>query len=307
MDKIIGTITIIAAILVSSIASRYVFKRIRRNAAKSASSLNHDNIIRQPRMYLYVGVGFIVFCLLVIFVAAFAPALGWSEPGYVIERMLLSAMFLLLSIPAVYIVVQQVNWQIKVDESSFSYTNIWRKTATYEFSGIAFRDTPSAIDVIDKNAKMIVRISLLLENISCLRDSFRKWEKANKIKKQRPTRNLTYRYGTYARNFGITFLVIGLFACVLAMNDFFSAEENIISLIIPYVLIGITFPVGIICLLLYRVWKIEIINDKFIFRNFLRITRTYELSEISEKNNAKTTEYFHGKKRIVRVWDYIIG
>ena len=307
MDKVIGTITIIAAILVSSIASRYVFKRIRSNAAKSASSLNHDNIIRQPRMYLYVGVGFIVFCLLVIFVAAFAPALGWSEPGYVSERMLCVAMFLLLSIPAVYIVVQQVNWRIEVGEDSFSYTNIWRKTSTYEFSGIAFRDTPSAIDVIDKNAKMIVRISLLLENVSCLRDAFRKWEKANKVKKQRPTRNLTFRYGTYARNFGIAFLVIGLFFIALTALFDSSVEEDIISLNIIYVLIGITFPVGIMSLLLYKVWKIEIINDKFIFRNFLGITRTYELSEITEKNNAKTTEYFHGKKRIVRVWDYIIG
>jgi len=307
MDKVIGTITIIAAILVSSIASRYVFKRIRSNAAKSASSLNHDNIIRQPRMYLYVGVGFIVFCLLVIFVAAFAPALGWSEPGYVSERMLCVAMFLLLSIPAVYIVVQQVNWRIEVGEDSFSYTNIWRKTSTYEFSGIAFRDTPSAIDVIDKNAKMIVRISLLLENVSCLRDAFRKWEKANKVKKQRPTRNLTFRYGTYARNFGIAFLVIGLFFIALTALFDSSVEEDIISLNIIYVLIGITFPVGIMSLLLYKVWKIEIINDKFIFRNFLGITRIYELSEISEKNNAKTTEYFHGKKRIVRVWDYIIG
>ena len=307
MDKVIGTITIIAAILVSSIASRYVFKRIRSNAAKSASSLNHDNIIRQPRMYLYVGVGFIVFCLLVIFVAAFAPALGWSEPGYVSERMLCVAMFLLLSIPAVYIVVQQVNWRIEVGEDSFSYTNIWRKTSTYEFSGIAFRDTPSAIDVIDKNAKMIVRISLLLENVSCLRDAFRKWEKANKVKKQRPTRNLTFRYGTYARNFGIAFLVIGLFFIALTALFDSSVEEDIISLNIIYVLIGITFPVGIMSLLLYKVWKIEIINDKFIFRNFLGITRTYELSEITEKNNAKTTEYFHGKKRIVRVWDYIVG
>ena len=304
MDKIIGTITIIAAILVSSIASRYVFKRIRSNAAKSASSLNHDNIIRQPRMYLYVGVGFIVFCLLFIFVAVFSPALGWSESGYVSERMFCVAMFLLLSIPAVYIVVQQVNWRIEVGEDYFSYTNIWRKTATYNFSEISLIDVPSALDVVDRNIKMIVRISLLLENVSCLTDAFRKWEKANKIKKQRPSRNLTYKYGTNIRNSGVAFLVIGLFMCVWAMYGIMY-DPDIVP--VAYILTSVVIPVGIICLLLHKVWKIEIINDKFIFRNFLGITRVYELSEISVKTNTKTTEYFHGKKRIARVWDYIIG
>ena len=300
MDKVIGTITIIAAILVSSIASRYVFNRIRSNAAKSASSISHDNIIRQPRMYLYAGIGCCIGSIVLALLALLAP----SEDPFSV-RVVISIVFLGVGMLCALIILFQLNWRIEVGEDFFSYTNIWRKTATYEFCQISLRDTPSALDVIDKENKRILRISLLQGNISCLTVAYRKWEKTNKIKKQRPIKNLTYRYGTYARNFGIAFMTIGCIVCVLATLSTLSGEFAVP--IIFFTLLGITLPAGIICLLLYKVWKIEIINDKFIFRNFLGITRTYELSEISEKNNAKTTEYFHGKKRIVRVWDYIVG
>lgn len=125
----------IIAIIGIIIISQVLIKLVLVIKKKTESSTINPNIIRQPKSYLYVGNGGTIFFFAAAMFALFAPdkMVVQNEKSH---RILVMIVMLCICIPYVFIILFQVNWKIEIGEDSFTYSNLFGKKRTYQFSEI---------------------------------------------------------------------------------------------------------------------------------------------------------------------------
>lgn len=177
MDRrlIIGIILIVVA-LITSIGGRWLIKKANAKPIK----ITNSNTIRQPKFYLYVGIGGIIFFLALGFFFLFAPDRMIVDFEF---GMRLFAFFLLLAIciPYSIIIFLQINWKIEIGKDEFSFTNTFRKKRTYKFDDVELK-LLSRSTRFYHNDKYIVGISYLQENWDALENAIVAYQRTEKRK-----------------------------------------------------------------------------------------------------------------------------
>lgn len=95
-------------------------------------------MIRQPIIYLYVGIIAGVDWLFIALLYLFGPASIFDFTEY-IQRIAASCPFLCLDIAMWFFVSFQLNWKIEIKKDEFTFTNTFKKEKTYKFDEIEER------------------------------------------------------------------------------------------------------------------------------------------------------------------------
>ncbi len=137
---------------------------MKKNKAKTSIL---ENIIKQPKEYLYAGIFVLSICVVVSAFFALLPSSAIA--GYVDEysRLQLFVVPMLLFFLGIYITVLQLNWKIEIKEGEFEFTNTFGRKRTYRFDEIEVRQL-SKCTRFYKNKRHIVGISMLQDNYYAL-------------------------------------------------------------------------------------------------------------------------------------------
>ena len=123
-------------------------------------------MIRQPIIYLYVGIIAGVDLLFIALLYLFGPASIFDFTEY-IQRIAASCPFLCLDIAMWFFVSFQLNWKIEIKKDGFTFTNTFKKEKTYKFDEIEERQLRACYRYYH-NGKHIVCISMLLDDFYML-------------------------------------------------------------------------------------------------------------------------------------------
>lgn len=180
MDKYERYITLGAVIIVVTLINALLRKALAKNKAKTAS-LNKantetaNNIIRQPKEYLYAGIIIISSCIFSILFIAFMPEYMIVNYAKGMKLVMISvAMTIMLS--GLYFIILQVIWRIEIKENEFEFTNTFGRKRTYKFDEVEVRHL-SRCTRFYKNKKHIVGISMLQENYDALEKAIFRYRK----------------------------------------------------------------------------------------------------------------------------------
>ena len=151
-----------------------IFKLIRK---KQRDSVNKTNEIKQPSLYLYIGIIGIIFFDLILPILCFLeidPSMTWDES--LIFCVILSILFNLLFI---YLILLSVNWKIIVNDSNCEYFNIFKKRKIFSFSEYSIHTYPSSVRIIklikNKKKKCFLNISNYCSNYDILSIKYREF------------------------------------------------------------------------------------------------------------------------------------
>lgn len=169
-------IAIIGIIIITQVLIRLVLVK----KEKTESSTINPNIIRQPKSYLYVGIGGTIFFFVAAMFALFAPD-KMVVQNVKSHRILVMIVMLCICIPYVFIILFQVNWKIEIGENSFTYSNLFGKKRTYKFTEIKVKRL-SRCTRFYNNEKHIVGISYLQANWDALEKAIQKYKAELRIK-----------------------------------------------------------------------------------------------------------------------------
>ena len=126
-------------------------------------------MIRQPIIYLYVGIIAGVDLLFIALLYLFGPASIFDFTEY-IQRIAASCPFLCLDIAMWFFVSFQLNWKIEIKKDGFTFTNTFKKEKTYKFDEIEERQLRACYRYYH-NGKHIVCISMLLDDFYMLSEA----------------------------------------------------------------------------------------------------------------------------------------
>lgn len=144
------------------ILSKYVLNKRKENKK------GPQNIVIQPRIFLYVGIGGIL-----IFFPISLIFLFFSENilvDYVVgDNVLYFIFFLIFCIPYFFFILQ-LNWKIEVLENTFVYRNIFRIKKTYNYSEIGIRFYYNGL-ILHYKKKRVVKISYHCENFDAIQSA----------------------------------------------------------------------------------------------------------------------------------------
>ena len=160
-----GRIIIFSIIAVILIASKWVFKYFQ---SKKAAKINEDdsvsNIIKQPKLYLGVGiVGVVVFTA-----GGILAFLTDPEPYYISVFPMV-----LLSIAIIFVAAL---WKIEIKDDEFTFRNMWGIKRTYKYNEVTVRQLERSTRFY-RRGKHIVGISYLQDNWDGLQKAIKKYQK----------------------------------------------------------------------------------------------------------------------------------
>lgn len=164
---------ILIAVLLVTLPLLVLFRRwlIKRVNSKPDKIINL-NIIRQPKFYLYVGIGGIIIFLALglFFILAPESMIADYESGM---RLPVFFTFLILCFPYIIIILFEINWKIELGKNEFSFTNMWNRKRIYKYDEVEIRQLSRSTRFYH-NSKHIVTISYLQGNWDALEKAMNK-------------------------------------------------------------------------------------------------------------------------------------
>lgn len=134
----------------------------KKMSNKGPESICESNIIRQPKMFLYVGVpGLIVFFALAFFVL-FAPSSMIADYDDDM-RAPYAVLFFIFCLPYLILLLFRFVWRIEAKEESFIFRNVFGKKKEYKYDDINIKSTLQGTKIYI-NDKRILSISYYHEN-----------------------------------------------------------------------------------------------------------------------------------------------
>jgi hypothetical protein len=156
-------------LLVVICAVPFVMRILYKKAKNKQDPIKDDNIIRQPKQYLYVGIASTILWFCAVLFILFCPErmIADYEDGI---RLWLAIPFAGMTLPGIFIILISVNWKIEVGETEFTFTNTFGRKRTYQYSDVEVRNLKACTRFYHKG-KHIVGISFLQENFDALEDA----------------------------------------------------------------------------------------------------------------------------------------
>ena len=113
----------------------------------------------------------------------------------------------------------------------------------------------------------------------------------------------------YSKNFGITFIVIGLFSIAVSIFIFRFSEstgDTILGYIFMLIMGFTPFIIGVLFLLLYKNFSVKASPNDLIFTNVFNREKIYKLEELSLRSTPNGFKVFDKNKRIfyINYWFY---
>ncbi|MCR3907129.1 MAG: hypothetical protein NUK62_08915 [Tenericutes bacterium] len=144
-------------------------------------------------------------------------------------------------------------------------------------------------------------------NTMSLYETINKYFSQNKIENKYDNQIVSGNF--YSKNFGITFIIIGLFSIALSIIIFLFSESTgeIIFGYIFMVIMGFTpFIIGVLFLLLYRNFSIKGSLKDLIYTNIFKREKIYRLEELSLRSTPNGFKVYVKNKRIfyINYWFY---
>lgn len=182
MEKYITVIVVVAVVIAIQIITRLIGGKRK----KTDKVIKGSKIIRQPKYYLYVGIGGIILFSAGALFSLLAPEsmIADYEPGI---RLPVALVFFAICIPYVLIIMLQANWKIEVGEKEFTFRNAFGKKRTYQYEDVNVKLLSRCVRFYRKNNpkdRHIVGISPLQENWDCLEKTIMAYKKAENAKKK---------------------------------------------------------------------------------------------------------------------------
>ena len=127
------------------------------------------NVIRKPKIYLYVGVPSIALHAFILFKII---CLGLNEPGW----FMLTPLFLSLLIQFTYLTLLRLNWKVQINDNNIIVRNCFRMSKEYNINKLeqGAKTKPDIFFYLYFEGKRIARISVYDENWLAF-PSFLKW------------------------------------------------------------------------------------------------------------------------------------
>lgn len=156
---IFGAISVVLVIIL-------FFSRYWLNKREITKTEGINSVIRQPKAYLYVGIGgIIIFVALgLFFLLAPESMIANYEDGV---RLPVFFMFIGICCPYSLIILLQINWKIEIGEHEFTFKNMFGKKRIYQFEEVEVK-LLSRCTRFYKDGKHIVGISYLQPNWDAL-------------------------------------------------------------------------------------------------------------------------------------------
>lgn len=156
----------------------FLFKLIRK---KQQEKKTLNNEIRQPLMYLYIGLFGLIFFDLIIPIFCFLEvdqSMTWYES--LIFCIITSVPFNILYI---YLMLLSLNWKVIVYDTYVEYFNIFKKKSIFQFSDYLIKISPASIRIVkqittNKNKrknKCFVNISNYCSNYNVLNQKYKEY------------------------------------------------------------------------------------------------------------------------------------
>ena len=123
--------------------------------------------IRQPKVYLYVGLAGTAVMLLIVTLAIFVPSISINTKE---ERLSYSILFMAIEVVCGLINIYSINWKVVVDSDCFYFTNMFGKQRRFGYDEVVVKDTGPACKVY-KDRKYVLGISRLQDNCDALEDA----------------------------------------------------------------------------------------------------------------------------------------
>jgi hypothetical protein len=135
--------------------------------------------IKQPSVYKTAMIWLIIiFPALTVLVPLFAEFNG-QKITYIEALLIMSVVFVPLTIACAFLLVFTINWKIEIKPIAFTYTNMFKKSKTYNYAEIEMKILKSCVKIYKKDGKRIVGISFLQDNWQVLISTIKTYKKSN--------------------------------------------------------------------------------------------------------------------------------
>jgi hypothetical protein len=144
-------------------------------------------------------------------------------------------------------------------------------------------------------------------NTMNLYETINKYFSQNKIKNKYENQIVSGNF--YSKNFGITFIVIGLFSIALSIVILLFSEstgEIIFGYIFMLIMAFAPFIIGVLFMLLYKNFSVKGSINDLIYTNIFNREKTYKLEELSLRSTPNGFKVYDKNKRIfyINYWLY---
>jgi len=253
---------------------------------------NDSKIIVYPRTYinimLFCSLGFFALYIFLLMLALFFPNKIQDFDNNTIWQM--SIIFALIIISTIIFTIYLAKFKIIVNDDNFIYINFFRKTKTYLYKDVYTKLIGRSYQCFS-NDKLIVKISLLLDNADLLHKNIKNYQKEHKIVSKSPKTGVIKRTKLWIL-FSICYFVLSIIFNVLSS---FYASWWAWSILchIP----------NIIYIIYNIVWKVTFEKDTLTKHSLFAFKKQYKLSELdyTESKNSILYKIYNQKKLIAVV------
>lgn len=259
---------------------------------------NHadETVIRQPYMYYQSGLLIVGLYLFAAFMILILPI---ENPFS--EKIIAAIVICTLGLSGFIFIFMYVYWRIKIEKDVFVYTNFFNQTKTYRYEDCRYYSQSANILIYYQN-KIIIKIPYLTSN-ELLRKKLKMVDAKESLEnKQHP---IPLRYNAMAAIFGYLLLFLGFFIAMSMVYTFFYEQQGQIGDFALFVvgvcvlLFGFSaFMTGLMMLLLYYFFRININQEDIQFRNFIGKKRTFSIKDMDYKPTNHGYILYHKGKRI---------
>lgn len=272
-----------------------ILLKIMMNQKKQQNHAD-ETVIRQPHMYYQSGLLIVGLYLFVAFMILILPI---ENPFS--EKIIATIVICILGLSGFIFIFMYVYWRIQIEKDVFVYTNFLNQTKTYRYEECRYY-TQSAHTLIYYQNKIIIKIPYLTSD-ELLRKKLKMVDtKQSLADTDHP---IQLRYNGFTLTMGYVFLVCGLFIASTMTYAFIFEQKGQIGDIALFVvgvcvlLFGFTaFMTGLMMLLLYYFFRININQEDIQFRNFIGKKRTFSIKDMDYKPTNHGYILYHKGKRI---------
>lgn len=203
----------------------------------------------------------------------------------------ISFIFALIIVPIIIFTIYLTKFKIIVNDDGFVYINLFRKTKSYLYQDVSSRLIGSSYHCF-YNGKLLVKISLLLDNADLLHKSIKKYQKEHKI------RFKLSKTGVIKR----TKLWIFISICYLILSVFFNIAFYFQT---PQWAWSLLCHIPNIIYVAYNLtWKLTFEKDVLIKNSLFTYKKHYKLSELNydESKNSIIYKIYNQNKLIAVVF-----
>jgi len=261
------------------------------------NSIDNEDVIYLPYKLKSIGIGFILTgSLMVLLLSIFMS--DSTDKLYAIL-----AFFGYIIFGTIFILID-FRYKVFIHKSKLTKRTFF-SSRDIPYDSICYRVDGNNIIIEYKDKKFYINFGY--PNTMNLYETINKYFSQNKIENKYENQIVSGNF--YSKNFGITFIIIGLFSIALSIVILLLSESTgeVIFGYIFMLLIGIfPFIIGVLFLLLYKNFSVKVSPNDLIYTNIFNRDKIYKLEELSLRSTPNGFKVYDKNKSIfyINYWLY---